>query len=89
MNKAETRPVTVRIRASKVDELDELAESTDRTRAWHVEQAVNAYLAVQKWQVRHIAKGLAQLEAGQGIPQEEIEEYLDSWGQHGAAEKPE
>ncbi len=83
MNKPETRPVTIRISAGKVEDLDELAEATDRTRAWHVEQALDAYLDVQSWQVRHIAKGLAQLEAGEGIPQEEIEAYLDTWGDDG------
>ena len=80
MNKHETRPVTIRISAGKVEDLDELAAATDRTRAWHVEQALDAYLDLQSWQVRHIAKGLAQLEAGKGIPQEEIEAELDTWG---------
>ena len=80
MNKPETRPVTIRISAEKVENLDELAAATDRNRAWHVEQAIDAYLDVQSWQVRHIAKGLAQLEAGEGVPQEEIEGYLDTWG---------
>ena len=79
MNKQETRPVTIRISAGKVQDLDELAAATDRTRAWHVEQALETYLDLQSWQVRHIAKGLAQLEAGQGIPQEEIEAELDTW----------
>lgn len=88
MNSVETRPVTLRIRASKVKELDELAGATDRTRAWHVEQAVDAYLAVQRWQVQHIVKGLAHLEAGEGIPQEEVEAYLDTWGHCGAADEP-
>ena len=80
MNKPETRPVTIRISAGKVENLDELAAATDRTRAWHVEQALDAYLDLQSWQVQHIAKGLAQLEAGEGISQEEIEAELDTWG---------
>ena len=85
MNKQETRPVTIRISAGKIQDLDELAAATDRPRAWHVEQALDAYLELQSWQVRHIAKGLAQLEAGQGIPHEEIEAELDTWGEDGSA----
>jgi predicted transcriptional regulator len=80
MEKHETRPVTIRISAGKIEDLDELAAATDRTRAWHVEQALDAYLDLQRWQVRHIAEGLAQLEAGEGIPQVEIETELDTWG---------
>ncbi len=80
MSKPTTQPISVRISADKVEELDELAQVTDRSRAWHVEQALAAYLDLQRWQLRHIQKGLEQLEAGEGIPQEEIEAYLDSWG---------
>ncbi len=80
MSKAATQPISIRIGADKVEELDELARATDRSRAWHVEQALAAYLDLQRWQLRHIEKGLDQLEAGEGIPQEEIEAYLDCWG---------
>ena len=81
MNKLITRPVTIRIGADKVRLLDDLAEVTDRTRAWHVEQALDAYLELQAWQLRHIKKGLQQLEAGQGIPQADIEADLDAWSE--------
>ncbi len=87
MNKPVTQPISVRISADKVEELDELAEVTDRSRAWHVEQALAAYLDLQRWQLRHIQKGLEQLEAGEGIPQEEIEAYLDSWGRDPATKR--
>ena len=80
MNKPITRPVTIRIGADKVRLLDDLAEVTDRTRAWHVEQALEAYLDLQAWQLRHVERGLEPLEAGRGIPQAEIEADLDAWG---------
>ena len=80
MNKPITRPVTIRIGVDKVRLLDDLAEVTDRTRAWHVERALDAYLDLQAWQLRHIGKGLEQLEAGQGIRQADIEADLDAWG---------
>lgn len=83
MNKPITRPVTIRIGADKVRLLDDLAEVTDRTRAWHVEQALEAYLDLQAWQLRHVKRALEQLEAGQGIPQAEIEADLDAWGREG------
>ena len=77
MPRIATQPVTVRIDKAKVAELDALAEATERSRAWHVEQALSAYLDLQTWQLQQIQKGLAQLEAGEGIPQEEIEAEFD------------
>ncbi len=76
----ETRPVTVRIAADNLTQLDALAEATERSRAWHVEKALEAYLDLQAWQMQHIATGLAQLEAGEGIPHEEIVADLERWG---------
>ena len=75
-----SRPVTMRIEDETVDQLDALAKATDRPRAWHVEQAVQSYLSLQSWQVTHIKQGLAELEVGQGIPQDDIEAYLSTWG---------
>ena len=80
MPKPSTQPVTVRIASGKVAALDELAAATDRPRAWHVEQALESYLELQQWQLGHIAQGLTELEAGQGIPQAEIEAELATWG---------
>ena len=73
MSQTVTQPITVRIDKAKVAELDALAKATERSRAWHVEQALAAYLDLQAWQIEQIKTGLAQLEAGEGIPQEEIE----------------
>ena len=73
MSQTVTQPITVRIDKAKVAELDALAKATERSRAWHVEHALAAYLDLQAWQIEQIKTGLAQLEAGEGIPQEEIE----------------
>jgi predicted transcriptional regulator len=35
-------------------------------------EAVDAYLDVQRWQIEHIRKGLAQAEAGMGTDHEEV-----------------
>jgi predicted transcriptional regulator len=80
MPKAATQPVTVRLASDDVAKLDALAEATERSRAWHVEKALAAYLDLQAWQMQHITTGLAQLEAGEGIPHEEILADLDRWG---------
>ena len=80
MSKRVSQPVTVRISTATVEQLDQLATVTDRSRAWHVEQALDAYLDLQRWQLQHIRKGLEQLAHGEGIPQEDVEAYLETWG---------
>ncbi|HKJ63675.1 MAG TPA: CopG family ribbon-helix-helix protein [Hyphomicrobiales bacterium] len=80
MNRPETQAISFRIRSEKVDELEQLAKATDRPRSWHIEQALDAYLDVQSWQIAQIEKSLAEMDAGKGIPHEEIKKELGNWG---------
>jgi len=80
MNKPETQAISFRIRSEKVAKLERLAKATDRPRSWHIEQALDAYLDLQAWQVAHIEKGLADADAGGMIPHERIREWLATWG---------
>jgi len=80
MNKPETQAVSFRIRSEKVDKLERLATATDRPRSWHIEQALDSYLDVQGWQIAQIEKSMAEMDAGEGIPHEEIKKQLSTWG---------
>lgn len=80
MNRPETQAISFRIRSEKVDELEQLAKATDRPRSWHIEQALDAYLDVQSWQIAQIEKSLAEMDAGKGIPHAEIKKELGNWG---------
>jgi len=80
MAKPETQAISLRIRSEKVAMLENLAKATDRPRSWHIEQALDAYLDVQAWQIAQIEKSIAEIDAGQGIPHEEIEKELLTWG---------
>ena len=59
-----TNTVSLRVSDAVAKELAELAASTDRPKAWHLEQALHNYLELHAWQIRHLKKGLADLEAG-------------------------
>ena len=43
-------------------------------------EVIAAYVDPDSWEHRHIRAGLAELEAGNGIPHERVTEWLDSWG---------
>ncbi len=87
MNRPETQAVSFRIRSEKVDELERLAKATDRPRSWHIEQALDSYLDVQSWQIAQIEKSIAEMDAGEGIPHEEIKKELSNWGKGSKAKR--
>ena len=72
--------LTFRAEADLLVELEQLASATDRSRSWHMEQALKQYLDSQSWQIAHIRKGLGDLEAGRTIDHEVVALWLESWG---------
>ena len=43
-------------------------------------EVISMYFAPESWEHQHIRAGLAELEAGQGVSNERVSEWLDSWG---------
>lgn len=80
MSRPETQAISVRIRAEKVDALERLAKATDRPRSWHIEQALDSYLDLQAWQVAQVETSMAEMDAGRGIPHEDVKRELLTWG---------
>jgi len=80
MARPETQAISFRIPAEKVDALERLSKATDRPRSWHIEQALDAYLDMQTWQIAQIEKSMTEMDAGQGIAHEEIKKELLDWG---------
>ncbi len=87
MKRPETRAISFRIPARKVDELERLAKATDRPRSWHIEQALDSYLDIQAWQTAQIEKSIAEMDAGEGIPHEDIKKELLDWGKGNKAKR--
>jgi putative acetyltransferase len=72
--------LSFRVDIDKARRLDELATATARPKSWLLEQALDAYLETQAWQVAHIEKGLKELDRGEGVPHAEVAPWLKSWG---------
>ena len=64
-----TMPVSVRLRPGLNKDLAKLAMARDRPKSWLIEQAINDYVELQKWQIAAVEEGLKQADAGMGIPQ--------------------
>ena len=68
-----TNTFSIRMADEKIDRLDAMAEAMNRTRNHLINEAVDAYIAAQAWQIAHIQEGLADLDVGRMAPQEDVE----------------
>lgn len=64
--------VTFRTEPEKRDELDKLAKSLDRDRSYLLNQAIDQYLDLHRWQLEQIEKGIADIEASRYKSLEEV-----------------
>ncbi|OJW25480.1 MAG: CopG family transcriptional regulator [Planctomycetales bacterium 71-10] len=71
--------VTVRIDKDKVAALDELALSDDRDRSYLIKQAIDGYIRMRQSQIEDIKKAIAEADAGNFVPDEEIEKLFAKW----------
>lgn len=80
MKDGKSTSLAFRVSPEKAKRLEELAAATDRPRSWLLEQALDQYLELQAWQVAQTEQAIAEMDAGRGIPHEEIKEWLLTWG---------
>jgi predicted transcriptional regulator len=69
---ANKKTVSFRLKAEKVAALDKLAKAQTRDRTFLLNEAVDAYLDVQRWHIEHINEGLRQADAGMGANHAEV-----------------
>jgi predicted transcriptional regulator len=58
------------------DELDKIAEDLDRNRNWVINEAISNYLALYRWQVKHIEEGIRDSDAGRTYSPEEVRAHF-------------
>lgn len=75
-----TASVTFRTTKEAAQRLEQLAQATDRSKSWHLEEALKRYLDLQSWQVDHIQQGFADLQAGRVVDHEKVGKWLETWG---------
>ena len=66
--------------------LERLARSTGRSGSFVAAEAINEYLEINEWQVAGIKRAIASLDRGEGIPHDQVKDWVASWGT--ANEKP-
>lgn len=56
--------LSFRVEAELIDQLDQLAEATDRDRQYHLKRALARYVESESWHFRAVAEGIADAEVG-------------------------
>jgi predicted transcriptional regulator len=78
---AKSAMMTVRLTPEVRDKLDALARDTKRSKAYLASEAIETFVDLNAWQVAHIKAALAEdEEGGPGVPHEEVEKWVRSWG---------
>ena len=80
--------LSFRVDAKKARDLEKLAKATDRPRSWHLEQALDAYLEAQAWQIGRVEAGLRDLRAGKSVVHGDVAAWLSRWGKGDEGEPP-
>ena len=75
----EKQTVTFRLDTEKVVALDDLAKALDRDRTYLLNEAVEAYLDVQQWQLEHIRAGIREADAGKLIDHAKVKKLAGKW----------
>jgi predicted transcriptional regulator len=71
---------TVRVDASVKKRLEKLAKSTARSRSYLAAEAIEEYLEANEWQIAGIKQAIASVEQGRGVPHDDVERWIESWG---------
>jgi len=71
--------ISVRIDDDKIEDLDRLAVAQKRDRTFVINEAIENYLEVNKWQVEHIKAALKQAELGEFASEQDVERVLSKW----------
>jgi predicted transcriptional regulator len=69
--------LTFRIEPETKAALDTLASALDRDRSYIINEAVDAYLETQRWQIAHIKKGLKEADEGKFVSRRDMKKLVD------------
>ena len=87
---SQTVPLSTRIPSEISELLDQLSDSTGRTRSFLASEAIKNYLEIQSWQISGIKKALEKANKNDVtfVSHDKIKDWLTSWGTKQEKGKP-
>jgi RHH-type rel operon transcriptional repressor/antitoxin RelB len=64
--------ISFRLESDKREALDAIATALDRDRSYLINEAIEAYLDVHRWQMDHVREGLRQANSGEFATEAEM-----------------
>ena len=64
--------ISFHLESGKRKALDAVASALDRDRSYIINEAIEAYLDIHRWQAEHIREGLRQADAGEFATEAEM-----------------
>ena len=83
-----TKTLTIRLSSEALEDLEQLARSTRRSKAFLAGQAVSDFLANQKWQVEALEEAREQIARGEIVAADDVKAWLQTWGTDGKSSFP-
>jgi predicted transcriptional regulator len=74
-----TEAFSVRTDSKKIERLDKLAEQQDRSRNYLVNQAIDQFLELHRWQEERIKVGIKAADKGQFAGDDEMERIFSKY----------
>ena len=71
--------VSIRTSPKLLEHFNAIAEATGRTRSFLINQAMEEYITREAWQVAEIRKALEEADAGNFVPEVEMQAFWDRW----------
>jgi len=75
----EKQTISFRLDEEKLQALDILAQALDRDRSYLLNEAVAAYLDVQRWHIEQIERGIRQADAGKLVEHSKVKKMVANW----------
>ena len=72
--------MTIRLEPALKRRLEQLAESTQRSRSFLAVQAIREFVERNEWQIREIRSAVAEADRDEFASEELVREVLDKWG---------
>jgi len=82
--------LSIRIPPESRDQLEELANTTGRSKSFLAAEAIEYYLSMNSWQVKAVEKSVKKADSKKAkfIKHEKVSDWLDSWGSEVEQEPP-
>lgn len=68
----DSKVLTLRLEPKLIEQLDKLAEATQRSRSFLIAEAVRDYIALNEWQVEKIRHAIAGADRGEFASDDEV-----------------